>query len=139
MRVGASVEVVPGWWDMQIMDGEICKLGPEHAPTCSSTPCINLYPEEIYLTLPSDFTIFTSSLPENVEEGGELDQKGILKKSLKIFSKIVNPVYQFIPWGDLSHFAVRVYDLCFQFARKGWRRGWVRPKRDIEKMIKNIF
>ena len=36
--------------------------------------------------------------------GGKLGQKGVLKKWLKVFSKILNPKYQFIPWGDLSKF-----------------------------------
>ena len=34
----------------------------------------------MYQFTPSDFVIFTSSFPQNIEEGGQLRQKGDMEK-----------------------------------------------------------
>ena len=71
------MELVGRWRDMQIRDAEICKLAPELVPSSTSTLCIDSYPEAIYQSFhPS----YHTSLPENVEGGGELNQKADIEK-----------------------------------------------------------
>ena len=67
--------------------------------------------------------------PEIIESGGELGQKGDIEKIekwLKIFSKILNPMYQFIS----SQFKT----FTSSFPQNNEEEGELRQKGDIKKI-----